>query len=172
MIQVDHDRAGELDGFSGPASPLFRGLTMNLYTSRILLAIRKSPQIQIVIYVTILLLMGNLNALVDVALHPEVSYFDGEHLIVGGLTICVSGALIGLLMLHIRFLSRALNKIQALENLLPICSKCKRIRKPDADPMSMDSWQPVEIFFREKIDSEFTHGICPECAAQLYPEFH
>ncbi len=38
--------------------------------------------------------------------------------------------------------------------------------------MRMDSWQPVEIYFREEIDSEFTHGICPECAARLYPEFH
>ncbi len=70
---------------------------MNLHTSRILLAIRKSPQIQIVIYVTILLMMGNLNALVDVVLHPEFSYFDGDHLIVGGVTTCASGALIGLL---------------------------------------------------------------------------
>jgi hypothetical protein len=145
---------------------------MNLHTSVILLAIRKSPHIQIVIYLTILLVLGNLNALVDVVLHPEISYFDEEHVIVGLMTIFIGGALIGLLVLHIRFLSRALNKIQTLENLLPICSSCKRIRKPDADPMSMDSWQPVETFFGDKIDSEFTHGICPECATRIYPEFH
>ena len=39
---------------------------------------------RIVICVSVILLMANLNALVDTVHHPEIPYFDEEHLIVGG----------------------------------------------------------------------------------------
>jgi hypothetical protein len=145
---------------------------MNLLSSRILLAIQKIYHVQVVIFVVILIVMGNLNALVDTVLHPEIPYFDEEHLIVGGVTIAVSGGLFGLLMLYFRSLSQAMNQIQKLEGILPICSNCKRIRAPNSDPKDMDSWQPVEKYLKEKTASELTHSICPECASMLYPEYH
>ncbi len=39
--------------------------------------------------------MSNLSALVDAFLHPEIPYFDIEHLIVGGVTGLVSSILFG-----------------------------------------------------------------------------
>lgn len=61
---------------------------------------------------------------------------------------------------------RLLRRMKYLEGILPICASCKRIRKKD------DSWHPIESYLREQSDAEFTHGICPECAKKLYPEYY
>ncbi|HIJ58774.1 MAG TPA: cyclic nucleotide-binding domain-containing protein [Deltaproteobacteria bacterium] len=49
---------------------------------------------------------------------------------------------------------------------LPICANCKKIREDD------DSWTPIEEYIRDHSETEFSHGICPECAKKLYPEFY
>jgi hypothetical protein len=115
--------------------------------------------------------MTNLNALVDFFLHPEIPYFDKEHLIVGGTTGFVSLVLFGLLFIYMRHLNNALNTIRALESILPICSNCKKIRKPDSDSTQMDSWQPIESYISQKTTTKFSHGICPECLSKHYSEF-
>jgi amino acid transporter len=51
-----------------------------------------------------------------------------------------------------------------LEGLLPICSFCKRIRDED------DEWHSVETYIEERSQTEFSHGICPECAKKNYAE--
>ena len=38
---------------------------------------------------SLIVLLGNLNAIVDSMLHPEIPYFHKEHLIVGGATMAV-----------------------------------------------------------------------------------
>lgn len=50
-----------------------------------------------------------------------------------------------------------------LQNLLPICSSCKKIRSELGD------WQQVESYFIEHAGVKFTHSICPECSHKLYP---
>ncbi len=30
----------------------------------------------------------------------------------------------------------------------------------------------IETYIRERSDAEFTHGICPDCAKKLYPQFY
>jgi PAS domain S-box-containing protein len=65
----------------------------------------------------------------------------------------------------IRELQEALSKVKMLSGLLPICANCKRIRDKGG------SWQQVEVYVREHSQADFTHGICPECAKELYPEF-
>lgn len=80
----------------------------------------------------------------------------------------VSGAAIGLYTERIRDLNLRLQKrVDTLESFLPICSNCKRIRKPDADPKRMESWEDVETYISDKTASQFSHGICPECARKL-----
>jgi CRP-like cAMP-binding protein len=49
-----------------------------------------------------------------------------------------------------------------LGELLPICANCKKIRQKDG------TWIQIEQYIRERADTEFTHGICPECADILY----
>lgn len=59
-------------------------------------------------------------------------------------------------------------RINTLESILPICSHCKRIRKPDADPDTLDSWEYMETYISRKTSSEFSHGVCPECLDIYY----
>ena len=49
----------------------------------------------------------------------------------------------------------------ALRSLLPICAKCKKIRDDNA------YWQKLETYFKEQMDLDFSHGLCPECAEEF-----
>jgi hypothetical protein len=57
-------------------------------------------------------------------------------------------------------------RIRILEGLIPICANCKKIRNEE------DQWQYLETYIAEHSHSEFTHGICPDCAQALYPEYY
>lgn len=61
-------------------------------------------------------------------------------------------------------LERATDEIKHLSGLLPICSQCKKIRD-DAG-----YWQQVEVYVRDHSEANFSHSICPDCIALLYPE--
>lgn len=62
-------------------------------------------------------------------------------------------------------LQRALADVKTLSGIIPICAACKRIRD-DAG-----YWHAVEAYVRDHTDAQFSHGVCPSCAARLYPEF-
>ena len=51
-----------------------------------------------------------------------------------------------------------------LEGLLPICAGCKKIRD------DQQAWVAVEEYVAARTPVAFTHGICPDCRARLYPE--
>ena len=57
-----------------------------------------------------------------------------------------------------------INEIRTLSGLLPICSQCKKIRD-DAG-----YWNQLEGYISERTEATFSHGICPHCAEDLYPE--
>ncbi len=67
--------------------------------------------------------------------------------------------------LAIAGLREALNKISSLRGLLPICAACKRIRDDKG------YWKHVETYISERSEADFSHGICPDCAKQLYGEY-
>ena len=92
-----------------------------------------SPKaVRVIVFIAIIILMGNLNAVVDAFLHPDISYFDKEHLIVGGVNGLVSMILLGLLEVYLTKFHRALRTIRTLEAILPICANCKRISVADS----------------------------------------
>ncbi len=62
-------------------------------------------------------------------------------------------------------LKDALDTVKALEGILPICANCKKIRD------NGDEWQGLEAYIEKHSEAQFTHGICPDCIKQLYPEF-
>jgi AmiR/NasT family two-component response regulator len=62
-------------------------------------------------------------------------------------------------------LQAALSKVKLLSGLLPICANCKKIRNDEG------YWQDVAVYVRDHSEAEFSHGICPDCMKQLYPEF-
>jgi DNA-binding NtrC family response regulator len=63
-------------------------------------------------------------------------------------------------------LQEALAKVTTLRGLLPICASCKRIRDDEG------YWTQVEVYIREHSEVKFSHGLCPECAKELYPGFY
>jgi phosphoserine phosphatase RsbU/P len=67
-------------------------------------------------------------------------------------------------------LERALEEIETLKGLLPVCSNCKKIRCADADTSKQSSWISLEAYLHEHTAAEVTHSICPQCIAKLYPE--
>ena len=54
-------------------------------------------------------------------------------------------------------------RLAELRELVPICSRCKKIRD------DQDYWQRVESYLHKEFDLDFTHGLCPECTAILFP---
>jgi CheY-like chemotaxis protein len=66
----------------------------------------------------------------------------------------------------IRQLKEALAASRTLKELLPICSSCRKIRDDQG------YWQVLEAYIRNHTATDFTHGICPECAQKLYPDFY
>lgn len=115
-------------------------------------------------------LMANLSALVDLVLHPEIPYLDEEHLFVGGATALVSGVLIALALLYVHRYKSALRRIRNLESHLPICSHCKKVRTASTADRSVESWEPIDSYFTSREGVLFTHGVCPECMSEHYPE--
>ena len=63
-------------------------------------------------------------------------------------------------------LQEALDRVNLLGGLLPICASCKKIRDDKG------YWNQIEIYIRDHSEAEFSHGICPDCAKKLYPEFY
>ncbi|MBN2403368.1 MAG: PAS domain S-box protein [Spirochaetes bacterium] len=65
----------------------------------------------------------------------------------------------------IKELQEALAEIRTLKGILPICSYCKKIRDDKG------YWEQIEVYIRDHSEAEFTHGLCPECAKKLYPDY-
>ena len=53
-------------------------------------------------------------------------------------------------------------EIRTLRGLLPMCSKCKKIRNDKG------FWKQVDSYIERHSQITFTHGICPECLTELY----
>lgn len=59
-------------------------------------------------------------------------------------------------------LSEALEKVKTLSGLMPICAKCKKIRDDKG------YWNNLESYIEKYSEASFSHGICPECADNMY----
>ncbi|HMA61381.1 MAG TPA: response regulator [bacterium] len=56
-----------------------------------------------------------------------------------------------------------------LGNFIPICAGCKKIRDEDKEG---NPWIEPEQYISERLpDIQFSHGICPDCVEDLYPEY-
>ncbi|HEX4929239.1 MAG TPA: hypothetical protein VFV62_00920 [Gaiellaceae bacterium] len=62
-------------------------------------------------------------------------------------------------------LTTALHEVEVLSGLLAMCASCKRIRGED------DHWEPVEAYLQRHGEISVSHGICPGCANELYPDY-
>lgn len=53
--------------------------------------------------------------------------------------------------------TRLRSDLELLEKLLPICSRCRRVRD------DKNEWWPLETYVREKTDTRLTTTLCPNC---------
>jgi len=61
-------------------------------------------------------------------------------------------------------LQNALAKVKKLSGFLPICASCKKIRDDKG------YWNQIEVYIRDHSEADFSHGLCPECVENLYPD--
>ena len=62
-------------------------------------------------------------------------------------------------------LQDALADVKLLSGLVPICANCKKIRDDQG------YWTQIESYIQDRSDAKFSHSICPDCAAILYPGY-
>ncbi|WP_157237772.1 hypothetical protein [Desulfobacter curvatus] len=62
-------------------------------------------------------------------------------------------------------LKNALAEVKALSGLLPICAHCKKIRDDKG------YWNQLEAYLSKHSDITLSHGICPECLKEHYPDY-
>jgi len=60
---------------------------------------------------------------------------------------------------------RHLSELSTLQGLLPICAHCKNIRT------ELGEWQRIEAYVSTHTSATFSHGICPPCMAEHYPQY-
>jgi CheY-like chemotaxis protein len=58
----------------------------------------------------------------------------------------------------------ALDHVRQLQGLLPVCMHCKRTRDQG------DIWHELETYIQDQTGAVFSHGLCPECMKEHYPE--
>ncbi len=90
------------------------------------------------------------------AVHPGA---PEAHLLVTTAPVQYRGRALVLLVLE------DVTELVALRRILPICAHCHKVRG-DAK-----YWQDVESYCRRELAVDFSHGICPECLAQHYPDY-
>jgi hypothetical protein len=61
-------------------------------------------------------------------------------------------------------IEKSLEEIRTLRGIIPICSHCRKIKD------TCGSWKAIEDYLYEHSDAQLSHGICPECLQQLYPD--
>ncbi len=57
-----------------------------------------------------------------------------------------------------------ISELVQLRQIVPICSVCKKVRN-DAE-----YWEQLESYFRDSLDIDFSHGICPDCIRTHYAD--
>ena len=58
----------------------------------------------------------------------------------------------------------ALERVQLLSGLLPICAACKKIQDEEGN------WHQIESYISKHSQAKFSHGMCPACGKQYYGE--
>jgi sigma-B regulation protein RsbU (phosphoserine phosphatase) len=62
---------------------------------------------------------------------------------------------------RIRELQYAMAKIHELQELIPICSYCKKVRDDS------NYWEQVESYISTRTGVQFSHGVCPQCYTKV-----
>ena len=61
-------------------------------------------------------------------------------------------------------LQKALEEVETLRGILPLCSFCKKVRNDKG------YWEQVDVYIYKHSQAEISHSICPECEMLYYPD--
>ncbi len=53
-------------------------------------------------------------------------------------------------------------QIGELQELLPVCANCKKVRDDNG------YWEQIDKYIKAKLDIHVSHGVCPDCIEELY----
>jgi hypothetical protein len=59
-----------------------------------------------------------------------------------------------------------ITELVELRNIIPICAACKQIRTDE------NYWVQVEVYLKDRLDVNFTHGLCPSCRDNYLEELN
>lgn len=60
-------------------------------------------------------------------------------------------------------LEKALAEIKTLNDILPLCSFCKKIRDEQGN------WEQVDVYIHKHAGVDISHSVCPDCMEKHYP---
>jgi len=63
-------------------------------------------------------------------------------------------------------LQHALDEVETLRGILPICSFCKKVRDDEG------YWEQVDVYLRKHSKVDISHGVCPVCTKEHYSEIY
>ena len=63
-------------------------------------------------------------------------------------------------------LRRAQQEVRTLRGILPTCAHCKKIRDEQG------TWHAIESYISRHSEAQFSHGLCPECLPNYFPNSH
>lgn len=72
-----------------------------------------------------------------------------------------TAVLIARVKTHIN-LKQARDEIDTLRGIIPICSRCKKIREDSG------YWEEVETYIQNHSEAQFSHGYCPSCEEEQF----
>ncbi|MBN2703287.1 MAG: hypothetical protein JXR23_03665 [Pontiellaceae bacterium] len=108
----------------------------------------------------ILMLLIEMNVVPDTPLTQTLSVVPG---FIATILSLISILYIGIILAKKESVIQKQNQdLDALRNLLPICSRCKKIRD------TQGYWNQIETYLSEHTDLLLTHSICESCAQTLY----
>lgn len=55
--------------------------------------------------------------------------------------------------------------LRRLQGIIPICSYCHQVRT------EAGAWQQLDHYGREQTEADFSHGMCPKCAREHFPDY-
>jgi hypothetical protein len=61
---------------------------------------------------------------------------------------------------------RNADEIKILRGIIPLCSFCKNIRDDKG------YWERVDVYISKYSEADISHGICPDCIKEHYPEHY
>ena len=68
-------------------------------------------------------------------------------------------------------LQSTLDHVREMEGLLNMCSQCKKIHRKASDSNEGEEWVPLEDYITQETSTDFSHGLCPDCLRELYPDY-